>query len=611
MKFTLFASAAAAVSLLDNLAFHSPSLAHPGLGHDVEAIHARLTKRTLDENEDSAGYLPTLLDNAGNYTGRVNFTHGVASGDPDSQSFIIWTRVAPVNTAVDDRPLPVALTYEVSTSPNFTSIATNGSIYTTAEVDYTAKVLATGLEPWKWYYYRFKSGNATSVVGRSKTLPSANWTGEGESLKFNVFSCSNYPFGHFNAYGNAAKKDVDFSVHLGDYLYEYAPGVYDLGNVTDQIGRTDKPAKAITSLDDYRVRYKHYREDTDLAENHRLFGWIAVWDDHEVADNTWREGTPVSTNSNITVDGVSFDARKASAVRAYYEYMPIRPHILTNNLRLYRSFQIGQLADLTMLDTRQRDRDLTDLYYNTQYVTSIKNEDKRSMMGLEQENWFFDHMRSASVRNATWRVIGQQVVFSHLNYSASNQNVDAWDGYTANRNRVLSTLASLNTSNNIVLAGDSHVNWAFDLKFEKGASKDGNFNASYDALGVELAGTAISSPTPFGRTQSQAALQNVSRSVVDLNPHLVYADAGYRGYYSMALTRSNMTAQFFAAPDLTTRNSLEIAGPVLYFKNGGTSLQRVLPASMNATLPFGAIKNTTVVAANQTSVFVNRNLTLV
>ncbi|ORY76327.1 putative alkaline phosphatase [Protomyces lactucae-debilis] len=606
MKFALLAGTAVAVSLLDNLAFHSPSLLHPGLGHDVEALHERLVKRTLDENGDS--YLPTLLNGNVNYTDAVNFTHGVASGDPDSNSIIFWTRIAP---SVNDTDAPIALRYEVSTSPNFTSIATNGSIYTTREVDYTAKVLAKSLKPWTWYYYRFKSGNATSPIGRSKTLPAANWTGEGDSLKLNVFSCSNYPFGHFNAYGNAAKKDVDFSVHLGDYLYEYPPGEYDLGNTTDTIGRTDKPAKAITSLNDYRTRYKHYRADPDLAENHRLFGWFLTWDDHEVADNSWRESSAESSNTNVTVDGVSFDARKAAAVRAYYEYMPIRPHLLTNNLRLYRSFQIGQLADLSMLDTRQRDRDLTDLYTNTAYVTSIKDDEKRSMMGLEQETWFNDHMRSASVRNATWRVIGQQVVFSHLNYSANNQNVDAWDGYTSNRNRMLSTLASLNTSNNIILAGDSHVNWAFDLTFEKGASKDGNFNASYSDLGVEIAGTAISSPTPFGRTASQGTLRNISEGLVGLNRRLVYADTGYRGYFSMQLTRSNMTVQFFAAPDLMSRNTKEIAGPVLAFQKDGNALQRVLPSNNNATLPYGAIKNTTAVAANRASPFQNRNSTAI
>ena len=191
----------------------------------------------------------------------------------------------------------------------------------------------------------------------------------------------------------------------------------------------------------------------------------------EVADNTYRDGSSELNNTEasfIMDGGVSVDQRKMNAVRAYFEWMPIRQVEMDDNLRIWRSFSIGSLLDLIMLDTRQYDRSITDLYWNTHYVHQISNDAGRSMMGSRQESWFYSQLISSAKRAATWRVIGSQTVFSRLNESIAYGNVDpldydAWDGYQGNRNRTFQTLYENNIGNNIVVSGDSHANWVSDL----------------------------------------------------------------------------------------------------------------------------------------------------
>ena len=316
------------------------------------------------------------------------------------------------------------------------------------------------------------------------------------------------------------------------------------------------------TLADYRQRYAHYRADPDLQLNHQNFSWFATWDDHEVADNSYNAGSAQSSDyPDGTIRNVSFTARKASAVRAYYEWMPVRPHLMSSNLRLYRSFELGKLGDLIILDTRQRDRDLTDLYSNTDFVKTIKDDETRSMMGYEQEDWLYTTLKQSKDRGAKWRIIAQQVVFSSLLYPGARTNLDAWDGYTAARNRFLNTLKNLNDTNNVVLAGDSHVNWVFDMYYGKSNSSFGSFNQTYGPFGMELAGTAVSSPSPFGKNISQEMNRNITAALLDNNPHLLFADGGYRGYYELQVSPEASNATFYAAPDILSRNSLEITGP--------------------------------------------------
>jgi len=236
------------------------------------------------------------------------------------------------------------------------------------------------------YQFNICNSNNTSPIGRTKTIPSKG-DKVNDEVKIAVYSCSNYPFGFFNAFGNSARKDsVDYVIHLGDYIYEYANGEYGWGN---SLGRIPLPDREIYTLYDYRKRLATYRNDLDLRLSHQQFPWIPVWDDHEVADNTYRDGSAELNNTEdsfIKDGGVSVDQRKMNAVRAYFEWMPIRQVEMDDNLRIWRNFEIGDLMDLIMLDTRQYDRSITDLYWNTDYVHSISNDAGRSLMGPRQES---------------------------------------------------------------------------------------------------------------------------------------------------------------------------------------------------------------------------------
>ena len=258
-------------------------------------------------------------------------------------------------------------------------------------------------------------------------------------------------------------------------------------------------------------------------------------DDHEVSDNTYRDGASELNNTEASFledGGVSVDQRKMNAVRAYFEWMPIRQTEMDDSLRIWRSFQIGNLVDLIMLDTRQYDRSITDLYWNTDYVHAISNDAGRSMMGSRQENWFYSSLKKSAERKATWRIIGSQTVFSRVNESVAYGNVnpldyDAWDGYQANRNRTYQTLYENNITNNIVISGDSHANWVSDLVWLDNHAYDQKTGEG--AIGVEFAGTAVSSPSPGGQNISLATARIGSEWLVEHNRELQWQEVYYRG----------------------------------------------------------------------------------
>lgn len=255
---------------------------------------------------------------------------------------------------------PVCVEWKVAKDEALEHVESSGTAYTSSDIDYTVKVEAANLTAWTRYYYQFNicGSDKKSPLGRTKTTPHAN--NYVDKVGLAVYSCSNFPFGFFNAYGNPARKDsVDFVVHLGDYIYEY-PGD------GESIGRLPKFAAMTYTLTDYRERLATYRTDEDLLLSHQNFPWIPVWDDHEVSDNTYRDGAAQlnNTEASFVMDGgVSVDQRKMNAVRAYFEWMPIRQVEMDDNLRIWRNFQVGSLFDLVMLDTRQYDRSITDLYW--------------------------------------------------------------------------------------------------------------------------------------------------------------------------------------------------------------------------------------------------------
>ncbi|KAF2717525.1 hypothetical protein K431DRAFT_255331 [Polychaeton citri CBS 116435] len=585
-----------------NINYRSPSEHHPGMGI---ALH-KVNKRNTPGREFDAS--------------RLNFTHGVASGDPYSDSVILWTRISPQYASVDDNatvsgfvPLynhgpeqtvstaPVCVEFKVSRTLDFGVVESKGVAYTSSDVDYTVKVEAGNLTAFTRYYYQFQvcNSNNTSPVGRTKTAPDVNDYVTKVGLA--VYSCSNYPFGFFNAYGNPARKDsVDYVIHLGDYIYEYAgDGDYGYGY---SIGRVPKPERIIYTLSDYRERLATYHSDLDLQLSHQSFPWIPVWDDHEVSDNTYRDGASELNNTEasfIQDGGVAVDQRKMNAVRAYFEWMPIRQVEMDDNLRIWRSFSIGSLFDLIMLDTRQYDRSITDLYWNTDYVHDIANDAGRSMMGSRQENWFYNSLTSSADRGAAWRIIGSQTVFSKVNESVAYGNVnpldyDAWDGYQANRNRTLHHLTQHNIGNNIIISGDSHANWVSDLVWLDHSNYSSGIGSG--GLGVEFAGTAVSSPSPYGQNITIDSANNYSDWLTTHNPELQWSEIYYRGYFELHMSYEEVNASYFGLPTIVSRNPYEISVANFTVKRDDNRLSRPVASGLVETgsLKGGQIKITNI-----------------
>ncbi|CAO1598744.1 hypothetical protein XANCAGTX0491_002504 [Xanthoria calcicola] len=536
-----------------NLNYDSPSRRHPNLGISIPIVSRRSYKR------DAIAYRPSEL----------NFTHGIASGDPFPDSVIIWTRIAPslvssnsnvtvqgpvplynhdTETYIKADANPVCVNWKLMPAGgNSTTAVSTGTAYTTGDIDYTVKVEATGLTPFTAYRYQFTvcGSNKTSPIGLTKTAPA--YDADIDQVKLAVFSCSNYPVGYFNAYGNAARKaQQDYVVHLGDYIYESAA----------RGPRAHNPPRLLFSLYDYRTRHGQYRSDPDLQLLSRDFAWITTWDDHEVANNGYRDGFSGlnNTEESFRNDGpsISVDQRKMNAVRAYFEWMPIRQIDLDDNLRIWRNFKMGKLMDFIVLDTRNYDRSITSLGWNDDYIDIIRDDASRSLMGSSQENWFYRQLSESAGRGATWRVIGNQIIFSRIveSYGVSGDN---WNGYTANRNRTLKHLYDNNIGNNVFLAGDSHQNWVSDLVWLGEKPYDDTSGAG--ALGVEFAGTAV---TSTGNRKRIPGTDADARTLVNRNEVLQWQDGYYRGYFLMTVGKDRIETQFFGSPSVATRNAWDL-----------------------------------------------------
>ncbi|KAL2871649.1 alkaline phosphatase D family protein [Aspergillus lucknowensis] len=557
-------SSGAVASYSGNLNYRSPSLNddHVNLGINVEAIQARsLAKR------DEVPYDASEL----------SFTHGVASGDPYAHSVILWTRVAPSQDASDsnttvsgDVPLydhdnegyakasahPICVEYRVFSDKKGGRVIDKGTAYTSSDIDYTVKVEASGLKPFTTYWYQFAvcDSDNKSPLGRTKTAPSPKQ--KTEEVKLAVHSCSNYPSGYFNAYGNVARKDnVDYVVHLGDYIYEYESGVPGVDE------RAVVPQREIFSLYDYRTRLGQYRTDLDLLASHQNFPWITVWDDHEIANNGYRDGFSGLRNTEESFleygPQISVDQRKMNAVRAYFEWMPIRQVDMDDGLRIWRNFQMGDLFDLIMIDTRNYDRSITDISDNEEYIKLIHDDAGRSIMGPRQENWFYRQLSESKERGAKWRVIGNQLVFAHIQQKSEDGSLtfstDAWTAYRGNQNRTLKHMYENEITNNINIAGDSHVNWVSDMIWEGTQEYDNVTGAG--AVGVEFAGTAVSSS---GFSTSSLSEAEETAKTYDVNPELKWVEGYYRGYFELHLRREEAEARYFGCPTVATRNSWEL-----------------------------------------------------
>ena len=402
-------------------------------------------------------------------TDHAVFQHGVASGDPYSDSVLLWTRVTshPEDYAGRNRGVDTTVRWEVATDEAFGNVVSSGTIRVTPDTDMTAKPEAVGLQPYTGYFYRFSVQDGPykgqiSPVGRTRTAPAPGQ--DMSELRFALFSCSNWEAGFFNAYRDMAQRgDVDYALCVGDYIYEYPAGEY-----TGKTGslRNHLPANEIVSLADYRERYAQYHTDPDLQAAHGACPWIVTWDDHEVANDTWSGGA----ENHQPGDG-NFIERRDAAIQAYLEWLPIRATPFSEGGHIYRNLSFGSLAELNMLDLRT--------YRNEQvsFTSMGKTDDtSRTMMGSEQFTWLAGKLQSSQAR---WNLIGNSVMITPILIPPLKQpeadavtqllglpeqgipyNFDQWDGYAAERRRIVKLMQENDIHNSVWLTGDIHSSWA-------------------------------------------------------------------------------------------------------------------------------------------------------
>jgi alkaline phosphatase D len=577
------------------------------------------------------------------------FTHGVASGDPLADRVILWTRLIPGS----GEHSTIHCQWQVAKDRAFKQIVSTGTASTNFERDYTVKIDAAGLSPNSSYFYRFLTDDQlASPIGMTRTLP----VGDIDQIRLGITSCSNYPQGYFNVYRHMAQTDIDLVLHLGDYIYEYAEGVYSNEVATDKLGRKVEPSNEILSLEDYRMRYGLYRSDEDLQLVHARHPFVCVWDDHELANDSWKEGA-----ENHSADEGDFQARMGSARQAYHEWMPIRTSALGDQGAIFRSFKLGNLADLIMLDTRLHGRDqpldyakdlpmhsalfqlsasgegsliseeasaqvikslpaeqlvritmpfdftsgtptpvndyatIKDLSAETlpqgwYYLPDSQNfkqqalvESDRTILGADQEQWLNSELQASTERGATWQVIGQQVLMGKLKLPvltneqlkidqaepyirdilemmqvlAPDQlpfNLDAWDGYAACRDRVFRSFAEHGT-NPVVLGGDTHNAWAFNLADSNG-----------QAVAVEIGTPAVNSPGLETYLPTDPAV--LAQAMQDASAELFAVDTARRGWSEVTLTQEVMTNQWHFVSTVLDKNFTVEQGAVQYCKAG-------------------------------------------
>ncbi|GAA5125058.1 alkaline phosphatase D family protein [Haloechinothrix salitolerans] len=467
------------------------------------------------------GTAPNTTPGAGRPLTSDPFTLGVASGEPDATSVVLWTRLAPRPLAEDGfGGMPrrdVKVHWELATDERFRTVVRRGHTMTGPDAGFAVHVeTAPGLQPGWEYFYRFRVGRYISPIGRTRTAPALGTLGPALTMSF--ASCSQYEHGYFTAYRYLAADEPDLVLHLGDYLYEYPANTYVSpdGNVRDHVG------PEMESLAEYRQRHAQYRTDADLQAAHAVAPWLVVWDDHEV-DNNWAGDVyekPWRPQPN-------FIQRRANAFRAYYENMPLRARNRPGGsaMRLYRAVSWGSLATFHMLDTRQyRDDQACGDGWK---VCEDAKDPARTITGDDQEAWLLDNFRSSTSR---WDILGQQVFFARRNSATGKNSMDAWDGYRGSQERISEGWVEAGVRNPVVLTGDVHTHWANELKANY-ADPDS------DVIGTELVTTSIAS----GGNGSDS--DPADNPTLERNPHIKFYNR-QRGYVRTRISRDAMDVDF-------------------------------------------------------------------
>jgi alkaline phosphatase D len=489
----------------------------------------------------------------------TGFTHNVASGEPAQNSVLLWTRFVGSGDT--------ALKAEVSEASDFRKIIGGGDVVASPARDFTAKVKISGLRADSWYFYRFVAPDGSaSPVGRTRTLPE----GGNAPFKLGVFSCSNMPFGYFNAYAHAVETgDLDLAVHLGDYLYEYQRGVFP--SEKDAIAsRIIEPAGEIIALADYRLRYASYRLDPDLQKLHQLCPMIAMWDDHEFTNDGYQDGA-----QNHNAGEGDWSVRKLAAEQAWREWMPVKD--LDAGEDRWSRYEVGDLATIHMTESRisarskqpnigsvlrgaeNRAKALDD------FRDSAWQDPSREMLGRKQEAWLANGFKASKSK---WNIWAQQTIVGATRQPADAltwlkdetpefvkqrvalgaelaradlpTNMDSWDGYPAARSRVLQAAQNAN-ADLVVLTGDSHNAWAFELDHDS------------QPVGVELAGHSITSPG-FEYYLNGRPPADIAKMLVETNRQLDWMDASQRGYMTVTMTDREVISDWQFMNDIKTQN---------------------------------------------------------
>ncbi|MEU6378024.1 alkaline phosphatase D family protein [Streptomyces sp. NPDC046909] len=499
------------------------------------------------------------------------FLHGVASGDPLPDGVLLWTRVTPTAEAVPGSGLgpDTEVSWTVASDKAFTNIVAKGSVTATAASDHTVKADVRGLAPATSYWFRFSAGGTDSPAARTRTAPAADAAVTG--LRFGVVSCANWEAGYFSSYRHlAARGDLDAWLHLGDYIYEYGTGEY---GTRDTVVRQHAPTHEILSLADYRTRHGKYKTDADLQALHAVAPVVAIWDDHEFANDAWSGG---AENHTEGAEG-TWAARQAAAKQAYFEWMPVRPAIAGTT---YRRLRFGKLVDLSLLDLRS---------FRSQQVSvgngSVDDPD-RTLTGRAQLDWLKAGLKSS---DTTWRLVGNSVMISPFAIGSLSAdllkplaellglpkeglalNTDQWDGYTDDRRELLAHLRSNAIRNTVFLTGDIHMAWANDVPVDAGT-----YPLSASAA-TEFVVTSVTSDNLDDLVKvPEGTVSAVAAPIIKLaNRHVHWVDTDRHGYGVLDITADRAQMDYYVVSDKTKADATSSWARSYRTKTGTQKVER-------------------------------------
>lgn len=460
------------------------------------------------------------------------FSLGVASGEPLPDRVVIWTRLAPDPLAEDGLggmgPSKFPVRWEVAEDAGFRRVVRRGKLYAVPELAFSVHVEVAGLAPGREYHYRFGAGDAVSPVGRTRTAPALG--SSPQHLAFAFASCQLYETGYYSAYRDMAAQDLDLVVHLGDYIY--AETYLGAAAVRPHEG------PEVTTLAGYRRRTALYKTDRDLQAAHAAAPWVVTVDDHEV-ENNWADETPESGSQTPTTQ--EFLQRRAEAFQAFYEHMPLRLSSRPKgpDMQLYRRLSFGDLAEFSLLDTRQ----YRDDQVNNQFPAGPRDprslDPSRTMTGPEQERWLLDGLATSSAR---WNVLASQIILAQYDYAVGpgeSVNHDQWDGYVPARQRILDVIRDRRPSNPVAITGDWHSSWVNDVLSDFA-------DPGSEVLATEFVGTSISSPCTWAAEVTKALPEN---------PHVKFFDGTQRGYVRCDLDRTRWRSDYRVVQNVADADS--------------------------------------------------------